>query len=91
MTRCRQWTCGRCAGAPRQRSMDNRGYTLIRLTTDRRSLRHQGQASPGSYLNWKSLSTDLSDRGDVEPIAEVTHLLCLELLGAQLAEPAALE
>ncbi len=32
-----------------------------------------------------------SDRGDVEPIAEVIHLPCLELLGAQLAEPAALE
>jgi hypothetical protein len=32
-----------------------------------------------------------SDRGDVEPIADVIHLPCLELLGAQLAQPAALE
>ena len=34
---------------------DQQLNTLIRLTTDRRSLRHQGQAAPGSYLNWKRL------------------------------------
>jgi hypothetical protein len=32
-----------------------------------------------------------SDRGDVEPIAAVIHLPCLELLRFQLAKPAALE